>query len=595
MNYHGASPLCVLSVLNPLWSMVSVTLRLVRLALLLTALSFGYCTALHAADETSAATKPTPSTPEAAVDSMISRLVPPSGTGLAVLIARDGRVIFKRGYGLADVDANVPTTTATKFRIGAITNQFTAAAILKLQEQGKLKVSDKLEQYFPGYPRGSEMTLHHLLTHTSGLHSYTQDPNFKMEVSKPITTPALLELIKNYDPEFTPGLMWSYSNSGYVLLGQIVEKVSGSTYEDFLRTTFFEPLGMTNTGVYRNDAPPPDVAVGYEYKRRSFKPSLDWDMSWTPGAASLYSTVEDLFRWNEGVFSGNLLTLESRQAAFSPVKTEEYEDPKAGNGYGYGWSMAHYRGAPIIFHGGGLDGFSSYLLRLPERNYTVVLLANALPLQPGLNLTQLANKIVDAYFDQELERLPGAPVKSISAEALDAIVGRYDHGAVTLVVGKEGNRIFYQLGQHRPLELFPKSETEFAPKEVDALFIFVKDDKGKVTQVIHEQNGQRQIAPRMEDFTEITVDPGKLELLTGDYDFGNGIIGTISAEGNKLFGQIKGQRRFELGALSETEFFVRTVNARITFVKDENGNVTKLIQRHRDEVKEAPKLGEAKP
>ncbi len=193
-------------------------------------------------------------TPSEKAAALLDGLIQTNDPGLAVLVAQDGKILFENGYGLADRAHDVPVIPQTTFRIGSMTKQFTASAILKLQEEGKLSVNDKLSKYIPDFPRGDEVTLRHLLTHTSGIHSYTEIPGFLNRVTNATTTAAIIESMKKDPYDFDPGAKWRYDNSGYVLLGYIVEKVSGQSYGDFLRENFFQPLGMTNTGVYRAES-----------------------------------------------------------------------------------------------------------------------------------------------------------------------------------------------------------------------------------------------------------------------------------------------------------------------------------------------------
>ena len=171
-----------------------------------------------------------------------------------MLVARDGKVLLSHGFGMADLSHDVPITPTTKFRIGSVTKQFTAAAILKLQEEGRLSVNDKLSKFFPDFPRGDEVTIHHLLTHTSGIKSFTSKPDFMATVTSPATSDQMIDSFKNDPFDFDPGEELSYNNSGYFLLGLIIEKVSGKSFNDYLRDTFFEPLGMHDTGVHTSTA-----------------------------------------------------------------------------------------------------------------------------------------------------------------------------------------------------------------------------------------------------------------------------------------------------------------------------------------------------
>ncbi|HZR18305.1 MAG TPA: serine hydrolase domain-containing protein, partial [Verrucomicrobiae bacterium] len=335
---------------------------------------------------------------DALADVLFSRMTTNHAPGLAVLVAQDCKVLFEKGYGLADLSHGTAITPKTKFRIGSITKQFTASSILKLQEQGKLSVNDKLSKFFPDFPRGNEVTLRHLLTHTSGIRSYTDKPGFIEKVTSPVTPGELIDSFKNDPYDFDPGEKWHYDNSGFFLLGSIIEKVSGESYGEFLRKNFFDSAGMRDTGVHRAGAALEHEALGYQFDGGQFTNALNWDMSWAGGAGSLYSTVEDLYRWNEAIFGGKALSEASLKAAWTPVQTRENKNESTDTGYGFGWSLGQFRGEREISHGGGLNGFSSLLLRLPSRHFTVVVLANALPGAPGADPGGLAHLVTEIYL-----------------------------------------------------------------------------------------------------------------------------------------------------------------------------------------------------
>jgi CubicO group peptidase (beta-lactamase class C family) len=536
--------------------------------------------------------------PEILVDALFTRHFGKDGAGAAILVARNGKILFEKGYGLADIEQKIPITPATKFLIGSITKQFTSASILRLQEAGKLQVTDPLAKYYPDFPRGQEVTLQHLLTHTSGIHNYTEEPELRSAMAKPITPPALLTLIEKFSYDFNPGAKWSYSNSNYIILGDIVEKVSGQNYGDFLKQTFFNPLGMTATGVYHNDKPPADTAMSYSYKNGRYEKAEDNDTSWAGGAGSLYSTVEDLYRWNEGVFGHNVLNSESLAAAFKPAVTEENKGDEHDEGYGFGWGISRFRGAREIWHSGGIDGFYTNLRRLPDQNFTVVVLTNSRPPEPENSPELLSSDIIEFYLGSELADQPPKPAKvetSVSSAVLAAIVGRYDYGRAVLVVTREGDRVFAQLGPQPRLEIFPKSETEFFLKVVDAQLTFVKDANGKVVSLINHQNGHTIHAPRLEDIVEIKLDEARSAPILGEYTVGPDKTITVSREDGRLYAQLTGQPKFELGATSDTEFFLKQINVQLTFVKDTNGNVTSVTVHQKGKTHEWPKVKPATP
>ncbi len=414
-------------------------------------------------------------------------LIDTNDPGLAVLVAQDGKILFEKGYGLADVAHHVPITPQTTFRIASVTKQFTASAILKLQEEVKLSVSDKLSKYIPDFPRGDEVTLRYLLTHTSGIHNYADEPDFLSRVTNATTTEAIIAQIKKYRYDFNPGTKWNYDNSGYVLLGYIVEQVSGQSYGDFLRENFFQPLGMTNTGVYRAHSGLPHEALGYSLGTNGFERALNWDMSWSSGAGALYSTVEDLYRWNEGVFNGQVLDVASLQAAFTPVRGSKGQ-VNWDAGYGFGWYVGHYRGLQEISHDGLISGFRSILLRMPDEKFTVDILVNSSPGRSNINPLFLARQLETIFLANKLAPLPTVNM-NVSPKSYDALTGRYDLWGSIITVNRRGTHLLEQIGDGPAREIFPKSDTEFFVKGVDVQITFVKDSSGKAANLIFHNYG----------------------------------------------------------------------------------------------------------
>jgi len=226
-------------------------------------------------------------------------------------------------------------------------------------------------------------------------------------VSVYIAPEDLIKSFKNDPYDFDPGKKWLYNNSGYFLLGHIIEKVSGQSYGDYLKREFFDPLGMKNTGVHNWSEILEHEAEGYAFESGRFTKAPNWDMSRAGGAGALYSTVDDLYLWNEAVFGGKVLGAESLKAAFTPVNTGIAElGPE--EGYGYGWGIASVRGLKEVQHGGGLHGFLSHLKRLRDEQFTVVVLANSSPPPPNLDPGWLAKEIAQVYFYEKMEKKPAA-------------------------------------------------------------------------------------------------------------------------------------------------------------------------------------------
>jgi CubicO group peptidase (beta-lactamase class C family) len=512
--------------------------------------------------------------PEKLVDAVFNEVIKENYPGAAILIAKDGKIVYENAYGFADIENRIPVRIDTKFRIGSITKQFTAAAILKLQEKGMLSLNDPLSKFIPDFPRGDEVKIHHLLTHTSGIHSFTNEPDFLNKVIKEVDPEDLIEDIKKFEYEFNPGDKLLYNNSGYFILGYIIEKVSGMSYNEFLKDNLFDPAGMKNTGVHTSSAKLENEALGYSYQNDSVSKALNWDMSWAGGAGSLYSTVEDLFKWNEALFSGKILKDESLQAAFTPVATKDSNN----NAYGYGWVVTETRGLKNINHGGGLQGFNSDLARFPEQNFTAVVLLNCAPTLPGLNAASAGREISEIYLWQQMKDQETYEVnKSVSSSTYKNYEGQYEYpGGQIMTISAEDDKLFAQLSGQNKFEIFPKSENEFFWKVVDAQIIFMKDESGDVNYAVHKQAGQEFKAPRLKPKTEIKLDPSIYDSYAGEYDLGNGVKCIISREKDKIFTQVTGQPKIEIYPESETEFFLKIVSAHIKFYKDDSGKVTHL-------------------
>ncbi|MCL4708100.1 serine hydrolase [bacterium] len=516
--------------------------------------------------------------PEALVDAIFTEATTGETPGAAVLVAQNGKIIYQKGFGFANLEHRVPITTETKFRIGSITKQFTASAILKLQEAGLLSVQDPLMKFMRDYPRGNEVTIHHLLTHTSGIHSYTSKPDFMQTVTVEVKPESLITSFKNDKYDFDPGTQWRYNNSGYFLLGHLVAKLTNESYASYLKKTFFEPLNMKDTGVHRWSDILAHEATGYSYLDGKFQKAQNWDMSRAGGAGALYSTVTDLYRWNEAVFNGKVLSEKNLAAAFTPVTLKDGSKPQtAGDGYGYGWSISDFRGTKEIAHGGGLHGFVTSLARYPEHNMTVSVLTNCAPSR-DLNPGGLTREIAQIYLWEKMKSQESYATAAVDPKLYDAYLGKYEYpGGAILTITRDGNKLLAQLTGQPQFEIFPRSETEFFWKVVDAQITFVKNEKGEVIHGIHRQGGQTLTVPRLKEETPAQIDPAVYVAYVGEYELAPGVIITVTKEGAQLFVQLTGQPKFEIFPRSETEFFLQVVKADIKFVKDTAGKVASLI------------------
>lgn len=469
----------------------------------------------------------------------------------------------------------MPVTPDTKFRIGSITKQFVASAILKLQEEGKISADDKLSKFVPGFPRGDEVTVRHLLTHTSGIHSYTDRPDFIKYLTMPVTPAALVDTIKTLTYDFNPGDKYLYNNSGFFLLGYIVEKISGKSLDNYLRETFFKPLGMNNTGIYQATRLLENEAYGYAYNGDTIVKAINWDMSWAGGAGAIYSTTKDLFTWNEAVFNGKVLSAESLKAAFTPAVLND----KQKTDYGYGWGLPELRGNKLIAHTGGLHGFTSYLERQPDKKVTVVVLCNSIPPPAGINPYTNGLLITEYLLWSEMEKQSSFDSDlTIDENTLKSYTGRYDYGGGSvLIVTLEGKQLMARMTGQPNFPVYPSSIDEFNWKVVEAKIKFVKDDKGIVTHAIHNQGGRQLEAKKMKDEIPVAVAPSVFDKLTGKYSWGPTFVISVFKEGDKLLMRFGEQSPSQLLPASETEYFMKESTIRVTFKANDAGKIESML------------------
>jgi CubicO group peptidase (beta-lactamase class C family) len=492
--------------------------------------------------------------------------------GLCVLVARDGKILFQGALGLADVKSGRKLDAESKFRIGSVTKQFTAAAILRLVEEGKISVDDTLAKFLPSFPRAADVTIHQLLTHTSGIPSYTDDPAFYLTVTEPTTEEALIETFAGKDFVFEPGTDFRYCNSGYFLLGHIVGKVSGKPFGKYLRDEFFEPLGMNDTGMHRVGIELKNEAIGHSVQGEAAREALDWAMSRAGGAGALYSTVGDLMKWNEALFSGKVLKEETLVKAFTAVK-----DSGHGMRYGYGWMIGRQRGLPVISHGGGLNGFQSNLVRFPDQNVTIVALHNASPAVPDLTPVTITAQLADLFLWKEMEPREAFQVNTdISPQVYERYVGRYDYGGAIMVVTREGNQLFAQLTGQPRFEIFPATETKFFWNVVKAHVEFLLDENGKCVAVHHVQGPNDFEAEKLTDPPGLQLTMSQLDDFLGVYDYKQAKM-KITRQGSQLVARLEGQPASPIFPTENDLFMWKVVEAKIKFVRDDDGRVTGAI------------------
>lgn len=315
----------------------------------------------------------------------------PNAPGASVMVIHKGKPVFAKGYGRADLVTKTPCTTNTNFRLASVSKQFTAMAVLILAERGKLKLDEKLTDFFPEFPaHGKAITVHQLLTHTSGLIDY--EDVIPSGTTIPVLDQDVLRLLMTQDKTyFPPGSQYRYSNTGYALLAMIVEARSGQTFASFLKENIFEPLKMNNTLAYEQGfSVVSNRAFGHTQRSNAWQRTDQSLTSSVLGDGGIYSSLADLFKWDQSLYKSKLVSERLLRAAFTPHTPTD----KPGRSYGYGWYLTEHRGLKVIYHSGETIGFRTRLVRIPEKEFSVIILAN----RADAKLEDLANRIADVVL-----------------------------------------------------------------------------------------------------------------------------------------------------------------------------------------------------
>lgn len=517
-------------------------------------------------------------------DKMLSEKFKPGETGCAALVAKNGQIIYQKAFGMANLELNVPMQPDMVFRIGSITKQFTAVAILQLMEQGKLSLQDDITKFIPDYTtQAYTITIEHLLTHTSGIKSYTGIPEIMKNIRMDMKPEELIAQFKNQPMEFAPGTKWNYNNSGFFLLGYIIEKVTGKTYAEYIQENFFTPLGMTSSCYGSDTKIIKNRAYGYQPGDDGVVNSDYCSMTQPYSAGSIMSTVGDLFKWHQAVHSYTLVKKETIDKAFTEYKLANGD----GTGYGYGWFLSHLQGSPTIEHGGGIFGYLTSSIYLPEEDVFVVLFSNNVGKAPELTALKMAAVTI------------GKPLKTteikLDEATLNQYVGIYTNDKKREVtITREGTQLSAMLSGSGSRKMFPIEKDKFILEDAFMYATFSRDDKGKVVSFVSDDRGKLDTwnltEKKIEEKKSITVDEAILEKYVGQYELQPGFIITFTREGNRLFTQATGQPKFEVFAESETKFFLKVVDAQVEFVPDADGKVNKMILNQGGQTMEAKRI-----
>lgn len=402
----------------------------------------------------------------------------------AILVARDGKVLIARGYGMANLQHHVPNTTSTEFRVASLTKAFTAMAILQLQAKGELNIEDKACKYVPSCPRDwHNITIYDLLTHTSGIPDFTSFSNYRRFETRPTTPAGLLADFENKPLDFKPGTRYKYSSSGYVVLGYIIQRVSGESYQKFLKKNIFDPLGMEDSGYDSSHPIGYKHAKGYVYSHGKYRAARYINMTVPYSAGALYSTVGDLYTWDRALEAGKLLPKSLLKQMFAPqVPMGTLEDLH----YGFGWVISREFGYRVVWHGGRIAGFGSFNSWLPDQHAYIIVLDNV----SSQVAAEMARSLTAILFRKRYEMPRVRHTITLPAKELRRFVGVYQLSPTfSIAIKRIGDQLKEQATGESAFPIYPESRTGFFMKVADVQIRFVISAKGAVTGLVLRQNG----------------------------------------------------------------------------------------------------------
>ncbi|MDD7913132.1 serine hydrolase [Polaribacter ponticola] len=508
---------------------------------------------------------------ESKIDKILNNQFKKNETGVAALVAKNGKVIYRKAFGKANLELDVNMTPNNVFEVGSITKQFTAVSILMLLEEGKLSLEDDITKFIPDYPtNGQKITIHHLLTHTSGIKSYTSMQEFGKVMTLDKSPLKFIDFFKNEPMDFNPGEKYKYNNSGYFILGYIIEKVSGLSYAKFLQERIFDKIDMKNSYFGSHTKLIKNRASGYQ-KRDEFSNAQYISLTLPYAAGSVMSTVDDMLKWQTAI-TGDVFVKESTiDKAFTNYTLNNGDKIN----YGYGWSLNEISDIATIEHGGAIPGYLSMGVFVPSKNVYVILFSNCGCKSP----TDAALEIAALAIDKP--RVTEDNVVKLTNEQLNKWVGTYKFtdDALRYITLKDGQLYSQRKGSSQEFKIYPTSPNTFSFKEGFIAFDFSLEEGKKIVLFknrIHKFKGVfiDEKAPKVKDV--ITIAEDVLKKYDGAYELQPGFVITVTSKRNQLFAQATGQPQFELFAETETTFYLKVVKASVEFHKNDEGIVNSL-------------------
>lgn len=513
-------------------------------------------------------------------DSIVKNELPNNAPGTVIYLTKGDEILYKNTFGKANIELDVDMQLDAVFRIGSITKQFTACAILKLVEQGKVSLQDDIRKYIPDFPTKSNMiTIEALLTHTAGIKNYTGLSTFTEELKRKDLSPtALINLFKDEALEYEPGTNYKYSNSGYVLLGNIIEKVTGQSYATYIEEHIFKPLGMRHS--YFDD--PVKIikgrVSGYSQKNGNYQNTNFLSMTLPYAAGSLASTPEDIQIWYNALSNGLFLKPETLKNAFTSFRLTNGRL----TGYGYGWEIGNVKGTPSVKHTGVINGFYTYVAYLPEEQIAISIFRNS---DNPTDLDILGSKLLAISL--------GKPYTThevmLTTTQLASYQGLYklDNDDEYIIRLEDGNLMYYTLGGTKT-RLIPIAKDQFILGNSLITLNFNEKERSKEAHFVMTGTGISVNGYLKNNeitlYNSIKIPLKLLQQYVGSYQFNPGPVFKVILENNKLYGQV-GDDKKELVAFARHKFFARNLDASIIFLVDSKNMVTGLNKIQNSEMK----------
>jgi D-alanyl-D-alanine carboxypeptidase len=515
-----------------------------------------------------------PSGPAAAIDALMASIYSPGQPGAVVLVARNGVVVLKKAYGLANVELETPMQPDMVMPLASLSKAFTAAGILALAEQGRLSLRDDITRFLPGYrAHGQPITIEHLLTHTSGISSLSETADMRASASPDVrVTDLLTDWVRDLPPDAPPGERWAYSNWGYHLLAAIIERASGASYQEFLQRTILDPLGLRQTYYLDRRRIVPRRASGYEVQADSvFNVVPSRSRTLQPnGAAGWMSTVDDLARWSAALDGTRVLTRASIDAMFTPYRLAD----GSSTGYGYGWDLGEYQGRRIQEHQGGTGGFVTHIVRIPEEGVFVAILSNRS--QAAVPLQATAHRVAALAIGRPVPDPVAVPVER---SALEGLAGSYrgsDVGTCTVAVA--GGGLTAAVPGLGTLALVAVAPATFRSTVVTWTFSFDTDAEGRGLRMRVRDWKLNDVAERFSPRAAVSrptvaVAGPDLDACAGEYESLNGILVKVERAGDHLAVTPFAQPRVEVFPVASLVFQTSDGAAEYRFVRDAGGAI----------------------